>query len=170
MVSNKELKRRKHLNRQKQDGTGSSNISTFIGVIYWMPGCTIITFFFTLPRVRYTTLYVLVIKVYLHMQPDSEEAQDDRHTASHLIKRRKQLHSAGLSTSQNRYAISDNKTKSSWVHMIGKQNVSLSQPGYLIGWALQGCMWIKLLPVHERGIFLGWRHTLPLSSTRKDEN
>ena len=78
-----------------------------------MPGCTIITFFFTLPRVRYTSLYVLVIKVYLHMQPDSEEAQDDRHTASHLIKRRKQLHSAGLSTSQNRYAVSDNKTKSS---------------------------------------------------------
>lgn len=66
------------------------------------------------------------------MQPDSEEAQDDRHTASHLIKRRKQLHSAGLSTSQNRYAVSD-ETKSSWVHMIGKQNVSLSQPGYLIG-------------------------------------
>lgn len=46
------------------------------------------------------------------MQPDSEEAQDDRHTASHLIKRRKQLHSAGLSTSENRYAVSD-KTKSS---------------------------------------------------------
>lgn len=49
----------------------------------------------------------------LAIKPDSEEAQDDRHTASHLIKRRKQLHSAGLSTSQNRYAISDNKTKSS---------------------------------------------------------
>ena len=77
-----------------------------------MPGCTIITFFFTLPRVRYTSLYVLIIKVYLNMQPDSEEAQDDRHTASHLIKRRKQLHSAGLSTSQNRYAVSD-KMKSS---------------------------------------------------------
>ena len=77
-----------------------------------MPGCTSIMFIFTLPRVRYTSLYVLVIKVYLHMQPDSEEAQDDRHTASHLIKRRKQLHSAGLSASQNRYAVSD-KTKSS---------------------------------------------------------
>lgn len=77
-----------------------------------MPGCTIIMFFFTFPRVRYTSLYVLIIKVYLNMQPDSEEAQDDRHTASHLIKRRKQLHSAGLSTSQNRYAVSD-KTKNS---------------------------------------------------------
>ena len=44
------------------------------------------------------------------MQPDSQEAQDDRRTASHLIKRRKQLHSEGLSSSQNRYVVSD-KTK-----------------------------------------------------------
>ncbi|KAK8354963.1 hypothetical protein V6Z12_A05G254900 [Gossypium hirsutum] len=36
-------------------------------------------------------------------EPDSVEAQDDRKTASHLIKKRKQLHSSGLSTDKNRY-------------------------------------------------------------------
>ncbi|GMY06644.1 tetratricopeptide repeat protein 33-like [Fagus crenata] len=46
----------------------------------------------------------------LAIKPESQEAQDDRRTASHLIKRRKQLHSEGLSSSQNRYVVSD-KTK-----------------------------------------------------------
>ncbi|KAB1202400.1 Tetratricopeptide repeat protein 33 [Morella rubra] len=48
----------------------------------------------------------------LVVKPDSEEAQVDRHTALHLIKRRKQLQSTGLSSSQNRYAVGD-KTNSS---------------------------------------------------------
>ncbi|KAK8298428.1 hypothetical protein V6Z12_D05G254200 [Gossypium hirsutum] len=39
----------------------------------------------------------------LAIKPDSVEAQDDRKTASHLIKKRKQLHSSGLSTDKNRY-------------------------------------------------------------------
>ncbi|KAG7941133.1 hypothetical protein I3843_16G023800 [Carya illinoinensis] len=48
----------------------------------------------------------------LSIKPDCEEAQDDRYTALHLIKRRKQLHSAGLSSTQNRFAVGD-ETKSS---------------------------------------------------------
>ncbi|GMN45504.1 hypothetical protein TIFTF001_014696 [Ficus carica] len=48
----------------------------------------------------------------LAIKPDSEEAQDDRRTAMHLVKRRKQLHSAGLSTTTNRYVVG-NKFESS---------------------------------------------------------
>ncbi|XP_022768058.1 tetratricopeptide repeat protein 33 isoform X2 [Durio zibethinus] len=43
----------------------------------------------------------------LAIKPDSVEAQDDRKTALHLIKRRKQLHSSGLSTDTNRYMVGD---------------------------------------------------------------
>ncbi|KAG7016456.1 Tetratricopeptide repeat protein 33, partial [Cucurbita argyrosperma subsp. argyrosperma] len=43
----------------------------------------------------------------LAIKPDSGDAQDDRKTATHLIKRRKQLHSAGLSSSENRYFVGD---------------------------------------------------------------
>lgn len=46
------------------------------------------------------------------MQPDLEEARDDRQTALHLVKRRKQLHSSGLSDSTNRYMVGD-KSESS---------------------------------------------------------
>ncbi|KAL6208347.1 hypothetical protein ACLB2K_019298 [Fragaria x ananassa] len=43
----------------------------------------------------------------LAIKPDSEEARDDRHTAMNLMKRRKQLHSSGLSPTRNRYAVAD---------------------------------------------------------------
>ncbi|KAL6212017.1 hypothetical protein ACLB2K_017240 [Fragaria x ananassa] len=43
----------------------------------------------------------------LAITPDSEEARDDRHTAMNLMKRRKQLHSSGLSPTRNRYAVGD---------------------------------------------------------------
>ncbi|XP_021896510.1 tetratricopeptide repeat protein 33 [Carica papaya] len=46
----------------------------------------------------------------LAIKPDSEEAKDDRQTALHLVKRRKQLHASGLSNDRNRYAVGDNKT------------------------------------------------------------
>ena len=46
------------------------------------------------------------------MQPDSEEAQDDRKSALHLVKRRKQLRLSGLSDSENRFVVGD-KTESS---------------------------------------------------------
>jgi len=41
------------------------------------------------------------------MQPGSGEAQQDKQTALHLVKRRKQLHSAGLSSTQNRYVVGE---------------------------------------------------------------
>ncbi|KAK8692200.1 hypothetical protein V6N13_075675 [Hibiscus sabdariffa] len=43
----------------------------------------------------------------LAIKPDSVEAQGDKKTALHLIKRRKQLHSSGLSTDKNRYMVGD---------------------------------------------------------------
>ncbi|KAL2317852.1 hypothetical protein Fmac_031728 [Flemingia macrophylla] len=43
----------------------------------------------------------------LALKPDYEEAQDDRRTASHLVKKRKQLHSSGLSDTQNRYVVGE---------------------------------------------------------------
>ncbi|XP_011027429.1 PREDICTED: tetratricopeptide repeat protein 33 [Populus euphratica] len=48
----------------------------------------------------------------LAIKPDSKEAQDDRHGALQLVKKRKQLHSSGLSCKENRYVVSD-KTESS---------------------------------------------------------
>lgn len=42
------------------------------------------------------------------MQPDSGEAQEDKQAAINLVKRRKQLHSAGLSSTQNRYVVGNN--------------------------------------------------------------
>lgn len=48
----------------------------------------------------------------LAIKPDSVEAQDDKKTASHLIKRRKQLHSSGLSTDKNRYMVGDSTNSS----------------------------------------------------------
>ncbi|KAL0326120.1 UNVERIFIED_CONTAM: Tetratricopeptide repeat protein 33 [Sesamum radiatum] len=43
----------------------------------------------------------------LALKPDSVEAKDDRETASHLLKRRKQLHSRGLSSTENRFLVGD---------------------------------------------------------------
>lgn len=43
----------------------------------------------------------------LAIKPDSEEARDDRLTALHLVKRRKQLHLSGLSTDANRFVVGD---------------------------------------------------------------
>ncbi|KAG4958460.1 hypothetical protein JHK87_035093 [Glycine soja] len=43
----------------------------------------------------------------LALKPDYEEAQDDRKTASRLVKKRKQLHSSGLSATQNRYMVGE---------------------------------------------------------------
>ncbi|KAI4307216.1 hypothetical protein L6164_030427 [Bauhinia variegata] len=43
----------------------------------------------------------------LAVKPDSEEARDDRKTSLHLVKKRKQLQSSGLSVSNNRYAVGD---------------------------------------------------------------
>ncbi|KAJ9673512.1 hypothetical protein PVL29_023213 [Vitis rotundifolia] len=48
----------------------------------------------------------------LAIKPNSEEAQDDRKSALHLVKRRKLLHSSGLSDTENRFVVSD-KTESS---------------------------------------------------------
>ncbi|XP_034675169.1 tetratricopeptide repeat protein 33 isoform X2 [Vitis riparia] len=48
----------------------------------------------------------------LAIKPNSEEAQDDRKSAFHLVKRRKQLHSSGLSDTENRFVVGD-KTESS---------------------------------------------------------
>ncbi|KAI8014589.1 Tetratricopeptide repeat protein 33 [Camellia lanceoleosa] len=48
----------------------------------------------------------------LAIKPDFVEALDDRETASHLVKKRKQLHSSGSSTTKNRYVVGD-KTESS---------------------------------------------------------
>ncbi|GLT50232.1 hypothetical protein SLA2020_237320 [Shorea laevis] len=48
----------------------------------------------------------------LAVKPDSMEAQDDRKTALQLVKRRKQLHSSGLSTTESRYMVGD-KTETS---------------------------------------------------------
>ncbi|MED6216807.1 hypothetical protein PIB30_011398 [Stylosanthes scabra] len=43
----------------------------------------------------------------LSLKPDFEEARDDRKTALHLVKKRKQLHSSGLSATSNRYVVGD---------------------------------------------------------------
>lgn len=43
----------------------------------------------------------------LAIKPDSEEARDDRQTALHLVKRRKQLHLSGLSNDANRFVVGD---------------------------------------------------------------
>ncbi|KAK4429606.1 Tetratricopeptide repeat protein 33 [Sesamum alatum] len=43
----------------------------------------------------------------LALKPDLVEAKDDRETASHLLKRRKQLHSSGLSSTDNRFLVRD---------------------------------------------------------------
>ncbi|KAK2659398.1 hypothetical protein Ddye_005931 [Dipteronia dyeriana] len=43
----------------------------------------------------------------LAIKPDSEEARYDKQTALHLVKRRKQLHLSGLSTSTNRFVVGD---------------------------------------------------------------
>lgn len=43
----------------------------------------------------------------IHLQPNSKEAEEDRHTALKLVKRRKQLHSSGLSADTNRYVVGD---------------------------------------------------------------
>ncbi|KAL8059570.1 hypothetical protein ABFX02_03G096500 [Erythranthe guttata] len=43
----------------------------------------------------------------LAIKPDCTEAKDDRQTALHLVKRRKQLHSTGLSSTESRFLIGD---------------------------------------------------------------
>ncbi|XP_056164241.1 uncharacterized protein LOC115661372 isoform X2 [Syzygium oleosum] len=43
----------------------------------------------------------------LSLKPDCEEAQDDRRTALHLVKKRKQLHLSGVSTTKNRFVVGD---------------------------------------------------------------
>ncbi|KAK9096225.1 hypothetical protein Sjap_021722 [Stephania japonica] len=43
----------------------------------------------------------------LAIKPDCEEVKNDRQTALHLVKRRKQLHLSGLSTSESRYSVKD---------------------------------------------------------------
>ncbi|XP_059630616.1 uncharacterized protein LOC132273649 [Cornus florida] len=48
----------------------------------------------------------------LAIKPDSIEARDDRKTAVHLVKRRKHLHSSGLSDTTNRYAVGDTNESS----------------------------------------------------------
>ncbi|XP_057442725.1 uncharacterized protein LOC130734373 isoform X1 [Lotus japonicus] len=47
--------------------------------------------------------YILATCVY----PDYQEARDDRQTALRLVKKRKQLHSSGLSDIQNRYSVGE---------------------------------------------------------------
>ncbi|KAF9609726.1 hypothetical protein IFM89_018174 [Coptis chinensis] len=43
----------------------------------------------------------------LAIKPDSKEARDDRQTALHLVKRRKQLQLSGLSSSDSRFIVGD---------------------------------------------------------------
>ncbi|KAI7756001.1 hypothetical protein M8C21_027553 [Ambrosia artemisiifolia] len=43
----------------------------------------------------------------LAIKADCVEAKEDRQTALHLVKKRKQLHTAGLSVSENRFAVGD---------------------------------------------------------------
>ncbi|KAJ8762861.1 hypothetical protein K2173_022990 [Erythroxylum novogranatense] len=43
----------------------------------------------------------------LAIKPDSKEAQDDKHIASQLVRKRKQLHSSGLSSDKSRYVVGD---------------------------------------------------------------
>ncbi|XP_026445643.1 tetratricopeptide repeat protein 33-like [Papaver somniferum] len=43
----------------------------------------------------------------LAIQPDSKEAQDDRETALHLVKKRKQLHESGLNETDIHYTVGD---------------------------------------------------------------
>ncbi|KAH6782619.1 Tetratricopeptide repeat superfamily protein [Perilla frutescens var. hirtella] len=43
----------------------------------------------------------------LAIKPDSVEAKDDRKAASHLVKKRKQLHSTGLSSDERRFLVGD---------------------------------------------------------------
>ncbi|KAM6571140.1 hypothetical protein CsatA_015220 [Cannabis sativa] len=43
----------------------------------------------------------------LAIKPDCEEVQEDMRTASNLVKRRKQLHLSGLSSTTNRYMVGD---------------------------------------------------------------
>ncbi|KAK9748886.1 hypothetical protein RND81_02G088000 [Saponaria officinalis] len=43
----------------------------------------------------------------LAIKPDLAESRDDRQTAQLLIKKRKQLHTSGLSTDKSRYAVGD---------------------------------------------------------------
>ncbi|KAE9615281.1 hypothetical protein Lal_00048358 [Lupinus albus] len=43
----------------------------------------------------------------LALKPDHEEALGDRKAASNLVKKRKQLHSSGLSSTENRYVVGD---------------------------------------------------------------
>ncbi|KAI3671707.1 hypothetical protein L1987_52140 [Smallanthus sonchifolius] len=43
----------------------------------------------------------------LAIKADCVEAKEDRQTALHLVKKRKQLHTAGVSVSENRYVVGD---------------------------------------------------------------
>ncbi|XP_071701152.1 uncharacterized protein [Rutidosis leptorrhynchoides] len=43
----------------------------------------------------------------LTIKPDFVEAKEDKKTAQHLVKKRKQLHSSGLSVSENRYVVAE---------------------------------------------------------------
>ncbi|XP_076917354.1 uncharacterized protein LOC143577397 [Bidens hawaiensis] len=43
----------------------------------------------------------------LAIMADCVEAKEDRQTALHLVKKRKQLHTSGLSVSENRYVVGD---------------------------------------------------------------
>ncbi|CAL0307876.1 unnamed protein product [Lupinus luteus] len=43
----------------------------------------------------------------LALKPDYEEALGDRKAASNLVKKRKQLHSSGLSSTENRFVVGD---------------------------------------------------------------
>ncbi|KZV28812.1 tetratricopeptide repeat protein 33 [Dorcoceras hygrometricum] len=43
----------------------------------------------------------------LAIKPESKDAKDDRLTTSHLVKRRKQLHSTGLSLNESRFLVGD---------------------------------------------------------------
>ena len=41
------------------------------------------------------------------LQPDLVDAKEDRQTALHLVKKRKQLHSSGVSVSENRFVVGE---------------------------------------------------------------
>lgn len=45
--------------------------------------------------------------VWHFVQPEFVEAKEDRQTALHLVKKRKQLHSSGLSVSEKRFIVGE---------------------------------------------------------------
>lgn len=77
------------------------------------------------PKLSFCTYICVCVYVYIlrccYVQPDSVEAQGDRQAASHLVKRRKQLHTTGLSANENRFLVGNQ----GWILISGKTRCKL---------------------------------------------